>query len=108
MEAVQPKFTVRAATREDAPFLAWALLQSSRYHHPRGLFEILLGFDMSESALLSLLQDLLLFDHTKPFSAQNTTECGSMQGRVGEGEGSIRSLGWMVRRPDRRRHSRCR
>ena len=55
------KFTVRAATREDGPFLAWVLLQAGRSQHPRGLFERVLGSKYSEEQLLTILTDFILY-----------------------------------------------
>ncbi|ELR22017.1 acetyltransferase, GNAT superfamily protein [Acanthamoeba castellanii str. Neff] len=54
------KFTVRAATREDGPFLAWVLLQAGRSQHPRGLFERVLGSKYTEEQLLTILTDFIL------------------------------------------------
>jgi hypothetical protein len=57
------KFTVRAATREDGPFLAWVLLQAGRSQHPRGLFEHILGSKYTEEQLLTILTDFILCAH---------------------------------------------
>ncbi|ELR13917.1 uncharacterized protein ACA1_364440 [Acanthamoeba castellanii str. Neff] len=54
------KFTVRAATREDGPFLAWVLLQAGRSQHPRGLFEHIIGPKYTEEQLLTILTDFIL------------------------------------------------
>jgi hypothetical protein len=54
------KFIVRAATREDGPFLAWVLLQAGRSQHPRGLFEHIIGPKYTEEQLLTILTDFIL------------------------------------------------
>lgn len=47
---------IRRATREDAPFLAWAILAATRSHLPRGWFDIALN--KPESACLGFLRYL--------------------------------------------------
>lgn len=52
--------TVRPARRDDAPFLAWAMLEAGRAHLSRGWYDIALG--LPESQRLELLARLALTD----------------------------------------------
>ena len=51
---------VRPAGPQDAPFLAWAMLQAGRAHRPLGWYDIALG--LPESQCLELLARLALTD----------------------------------------------
>ena len=51
---------VRAARREDADFLTWAMLTASRSHVPRGVWEYL--FDFSEETTRTLLAAIVVSD----------------------------------------------
>ena len=51
---------VRPARREDAPFLAWAMLTAGRGHLQRGWYDI--AFDLPASASLEVLRRLVLTD----------------------------------------------
>jgi translation initiation factor 4G len=53
-----PAAMVRPARREDASFLAWAMLSAGRGHLPRGWYDI--AFDLPQDACLHVLARLVL------------------------------------------------
>ena len=54
------QLTLRAARRDDAAFLSWAILTASRSHVPRGVWEYL--FDFSEETTRRLLRGIVASD----------------------------------------------
>lgn len=53
------RVTVRSATAEDAPFVAWLLLEASRSSLPHGFYDVLFDYP-PEDELLAILLDLVL------------------------------------------------
>src|SRR5581483_2111092 len=58
MGVVRRAAKVRPARREDAPFLAWAMLTAGRGHLQRGWYDI--AFDLPQAACLDVLARLVL------------------------------------------------